>query len=179
MNICIDSGHHPPVDLGAIYNEHIEYIHNRRIATEVQSELIRKKHIVFPFCGSLNYKCEQVNRSMCDVAVEIHHNANDDKQVRGAEVLYYPDSQEGKTLAGYILESIKMSFLARGIYNGYIRRDQNKGILAFLGGTNMPAVIVECLYLTNSYDRAELARDFYVERMAKRIVEGIERYIRR
>lgn len=179
MNISIDAGHHGSMDLGAIFQDHIEYLENRRIVTEVQSGLIRKGHTVFPFCGNLKHKCIRVNRSLCDFAIEIHHNANKDKRVRGAEVLFYPDSSEGKTLAGFILEAIGRSFLARGIYEGYVERDPSKGILDFLALTDMPAVIIECLYLTNSYDRAELARDFYVERMAHRIVEGIEKYIRR
>jgi len=176
MRIALDAGHNPPKDWGAICNSYVEYAWNRRIATETQILLKNAKHNVYPFCGNLVHKISHINKNIVDVAIEIHHNANSNLKIQGAEVLYYPDSFAGKKLAEHILEVIGRSFQTNGIYEGFYQRDYNKPILYFLEKTQMPAVIVECAYLSSNNDRHNMSDDFYVIRMARRIVEGIEKW---
>lgn len=178
MRIGIDSGHCPPGDWGAEYQKYVEYAWNRRISTEVQLLLKNKGHEIIPFCGTLFDKVQIINESEADIAVELHHNWNKNKRIRGAEVLYHPDSIEGKWLADRILKAIKESFQTRGIFAGYYHLDPKKEVLYFLQQTKMPAVIVECAYLTNSEDRYAMGETFYELRMARRITEGIQSYIK-
>ena len=193
MKIAIDAGHNPPKDFGVLVNaagdftynyklikhyNHIEYIWNRRIVTELQSMLIFREHQVLPFCGNLAHKVRIINRSMCDIAIEIHHDANTNKRIRGGFALYHPGSKEGKKLSEFIANSIEKSYKIRGIYPGYMRLDETKPILYFIRKTQMPAILIECATLTNVSDRHEMTRNFYVPIMAKRIVEGIEEWIK-
>ena len=177
MKIAIDAGHNPPADWGAEYNEYIEYILNRRVATEIQGLLYRQKHEVLPFMGTLKNKVESINIWKADIAIEIHHNAHNSIHVKGSEVLYYPNSSKGKQLAESIIQSISWSYLTLGIFEGYFERNPKADILYFLKFTNMPAVIVECLYITNYQDREVIKNDNYKFLMAERIVEGIEKYL--
>lgn len=176
MKIAIDAGHNPPIDWGAEYNEYIEYIFNRRVATEVQGLLYRKKYEVLPFSGTLKNKVELINTWNADIALEIHHNANNNIHIKGSEVLYYPGSSESKQLAELLIQSISWSYLCHGIFEGYFERNPKSDILYFLKYTNMPAIIVECLYLTNYNDRETLKNNNYKFVMAERIIEGIEKY---
>jgi len=191
MKIAIDAGHTPPKDYGVLvnavgdytYNKKliskyttIEYFWNRRVATELQYILLHKGHSIFPFCGSFVERVKKINNLDVEMAIEIHHDAHNNKNVSGASVLYHPGSKNGKKLAKSIINSIKMSHKTKGIYPGYYRLNPTKPILYFLEHTNMVALLIECAYLTNISDKHMMTQDFYIYTMARRIAEGIEKY---
>lgn len=162
--------------LGLKFGNFIEYIWNRRVATELQSILMHENHLTFTFCGNLVHKIKRINTSMVDIAIEIHHDANKNKDIRGASVLYHPGSQKGKKLARLILDSIEKTYEVKDIYPGYYRLDKSKPILYFLEYTQMPAVIIECATLTNVSDRHMMTQNFYIYTISRRITEGIQNY---
>jgi len=191
MKIAIDAGHLPPRDYGVMVNAvgdftynkvliqkytTIEYVWNRRVVTELQSILIHRGHLIYPFCGNLKEKVDKINKEQVDLAIELHHDANKNKNIRGASVLYHPGSKKGKKLAKSIIDSIKMSYKCKGIFEGYRRLDKRQPILYFIRRTRMIAVLIECAYLTNISDKHTMTQDFYIYTMARRIAEGIEKY---
>jgi len=191
MKIAIDAGHNPPWDYGVMVNAigdytydkkliskytTIEYFWNRRVAAELQYILTNRGHLIFPFCGSLVERVKKINNLDVEMAIEIHHDAHDDKNMSGASVLYYPASDKGKSLAKLISDSIKTSYKCKGIFEGYRRLDKRQPILYFIRRTRMVALLIECAYLTNISDKHMMTQDFYIYTMARRIAEGIEKY---
>lgn len=194
MKIAIDAGHNPPKDYGVMVNAvgdytydksriheftTIEYFWNRRVATELQYILLNRGHSIFPFSGTLTRKVKEINERDVDMAVEIHHDAHDNKNISGASILYHPTSDKGRSLAKLISDSIKMTYKCKGIFEGYRRLDKSQPILYFIRRTRMIAILIECAYLTNMNDRHTMTQDFYIYTMARRIAEGIEKYYKK
>ena len=78
-----------------------------------------------------------------DIVVSIHQNSYSDESVKGAQVFYFQNSEEGERAAGYI-------------QNAFAKRDpeNTKQIKAndtyyLLKNTEVPVVIAECGFLSN------------------------------
>lgn len=115
------------------------------------------------------------NETGAEIFVSIHNNAHDNPAVDGTEVLYYPngyngDLRDNQTLANFIHDSIIEE--AGPTDRGIIKRPN----LVVLKYTNMPAVIVEVGFLTNSSDVKKLKDEDYKWQIAKAIFDGIENY---
>ncbi len=114
MKIAIDAGHNPPWDYGVLVNgigdftydkklilkyPTIEYFWNRKVATELQFILTNRGHLIFPFCGSLVERVKKINSLDVELAIEIHHDAHTNKNVRGGGRFYIiPQVKKGKDL---------------------------------------------------------------------------------
>jgi len=109
------------------------------------------------------------NRYRNAIFVSIHFNACTHTSVRGAETYYV-----GKR-GGYLAKSIQNEL----VKNCKVR---NRGIrhhsFAVLRNTNCPAVLVECGFISNSYERSRCKTSSYQAAAARAIVSGIERYDR-
>lgn len=114
---------------------------------------------------------EIINNSNADILISIHQNAFPQPSVKGAQVFYHSSSDNGKKLADYIQQSIKTYV---DITNKRIAKP-NKDYYV-LRTTNIPAVIVECGFLTNAQEEARLNTDEYQEEVAWAIYIGIIEY---
>jgi N-acetylmuramoyl-L-alanine amidase len=178
MIVAIGAGH-TPKSPGVKYKNIIEYTENLKVTTRIQIELSRK-HIEFhDFKGSLRQKVDYINLVKPDVAIEIHHNYHWDSDIRGTELIYHPTSQKGKLLA----EKIMRAFFAYpdswdriSLREGYYRYDKSKGFYYFTSHTKMPAIILECVYVSNPEDRLLMFSVGYLNKIAKSVVEGIKNY---
>ena len=111
-------------------------------------------------------KVEQANNSGADIAVSFHANAGGGD---GFEAYYYSTSANGKRLAGLCEKHVKaIGQNIRGLKSG----DR----LYFVKNTEMPAVLVEVGFLTNSTERTLLVDETYQSKIAEGIAEGIEAY---
>lgn len=115
------------------------------------------------------------NEIGAEVFVSIHNNAHDNPSIGGTEVLYFPngyngDMRDNRTLAQSIHDAImnEVDTTDRGI----IQRPN----LVVLKYTEMPAVIVEVAFLTNSNDVKKLKDEDFKWQVAKAIFDGIENY---
>jgi N-acetylmuramoyl-L-alanine amidase len=108
------------------------------------------------------------NRSGAELFVSIHCNAFNGA-ANGTESLFYPGDAEGKRLAECINRQIVDTFdiTDRGV--------KERGDLAVLNGTYMPAVLVETAFIDNE-DDAIILRDQQDE-MARAIARGITDYL--
>ena len=114
---------------------------------------------------------EIANNSNADMLISIHQNSYSVENVIGAQVFYYEGSEESKTLA----ESIQ------GEISEFTKQKKNREAKSnesyfVLKQTNIPAVIVECGFLSNPEERAMLSDDEYQEKMAWAIYKGIIKY---
>ncbi|MBE6024008.1 MAG: N-acetylmuramoyl-L-alanine amidase [Cellulosilyticum sp.] len=106
-----------------------------------------------------------------DILVSIHQNSFTQPSVHGAQVFFNQKSVEGKLLAETIQQTIKT-------YTDETNRRAAKSNTNYyvLKATQMPAVIIECGFLTNPEEEQKLNHPEYQEKMALGIYIGIVKY---
>ncbi len=106
------------------------------------------------------------NASGADLLVSVHCNYAQDSGASGIVSYYEPDSKESKTLCENIQ---KEATEESGAPDG----GTLEGSFSIINDTDMPAVLVEAGYLSNSMEAGDLAEDSYRNDMAKGIAKGI------
>ena len=113
-----------------------------------------------------------IEESEAQLTISIHQNSYPDPSVKGAQVFYYSESEEGRRLA----ETIQKSLTDR-LNDGNTREAKANDSYYMLKKTPTPTVIVECGFLSNYEESALLSEDMYQERIAWAIVMGIMQYL--
>lgn len=107
-----------------------------------------------------------------DIAVSIHQNSYTQESVKGPQVFYYKDSEEGKKLAA----SIQSAFdLVLGEDN--TRTIKPNGEYYLLVHSPMPLVICECGFLSNWEEAGKLVTPEYQKAVAGAVAQGILEYL--
>ena len=106
-----------------------------------------------------------------DIIVSIHQNSYPAENVTGTQVFFYEGSERSRRLAEYIQAEVK-HFLGQ-ITNREAKSDSSYYILK---QTSIPAVIVECGFLSSPTETRLLVDGEYQERMAWAIYKGILEY---
>jgi len=118
------------------------------------------------------YRRKQIaNASQADIFISIHQNSFHRPNVHGAQVFYFDTSDNSRKLAENIQQQLR-EFIDPG-NRLQARPNENYYVLR---QTVMPAVIVECGFLTNYNERSRLTQDEYQERIAWAIYMGIVQY---
>lgn len=112
----------------------------------------------------LDRRAAIANKAGRSVFVSIHFNATRDRSISGMEVFYR--SGQGKTMAAKILRwmDVELKGVKRGIYYSDFK---------VLRGTLMPAVLVECGYLSNLAESRRCATAAHRQDVAEAIAKGI------
>ena len=105
------------------------------------------------------------------LVVSIHQNSYHEEYVKGAQVFYYETSQNSKQLAEIIQEQL------RSLDSDNKREAKGNDSYFLLKKTSKPIVIVECGFLSNREEAAELSTPLYQEKMAWNIHMGIMKYL--
>ena len=113
------------------------------------------------------------NTSSSDIFVSIHQNSFPKSSVQGAQVFYFNTSNNSKRLAECIQKEIKDFVINNNKYE--VKENSNYYVLK---QTTMPAVIVECGFLSNPYEKDKLTDPNYQDRLAWAIYMGIVDYFR-
>ena len=157
MKICIDPGH-GGADPGAIgiapatAREPAITLKERDFTLDValllEEELARCGHSVLltrrrDRSLKLNARAAHANRHAADLFISIHANAAANPAAEGIEVFHFPGSTAGKSLADRIMRRLAAAF------PGHVNRGVKPANFAVLRLTAMPAVLVECEFLTN------------------------------
>ncbi len=103
--------------------------------------------------------------------ISIHQNHFTDPIYSGPQIFYQKGSEDGKRLA----EEIRAAFLAV-IGPHCTRETKPTGDLYLLRQTKVPAVIVECGFLSNPEEEALLMSEAYQEKLADAILLGIQNF---
>lgn len=111
------------------------------------------------------------NESDADILVSIHQNAFLSAKVKGAQVFYHNSSGEGKRLAECVQESLR-----RRVDGSNHRQAKENDSYYILRTTEIPAVIVECGFLSNQEEEKLLNDERYQEKLAWAIYCGILDY---
>ena len=129
------------------------------------SDLARNKS------GDMQARRLIANTSHADIFISIHQNSYNNANVRGFQVFYYNESDNSKKLATSIQNSLKEFTYPENKLQS--RANKNYFVLK---QTEMPAVLVECGFLTNYTERKKLTSDEYQEKIAWGIYMGIVDY---
>ena len=111
------------------------------------------------------------NESGADIFVSIHLNKINESQYDGWQTFYKKGSEESKSLAEYIQESL----------NNSMQRENNRipamlNSIYLMKNIEIPICLVECGFLSNQEEEQLLLTDEYQERLAWGIFNGINDY---
>ena len=122
--------------------------------------------------SDMKKRCSIINESNADAVVSIHQNSYVSGESRGAQVFYYKQSAEGKKLAGIIQRHIVNE---ADTTNKRVEKADSTYYL--LLHTNVPAVIVECGFLSNPEEAGRLNSDSYQQKIAGSIYNALMEYL--
>lgn len=190
--IVIDAGHGAP-DGGAVgkNTDVLEKDLNLAIAVKVRDKLQSNgKNIVMTRetddglytdeDSSIRQKKQQDMQKRVSIAnsegvsllISIHMNHFTDSKYSGPQIFYQANSEEGKRLA----EAIRLSIF-NTIGSHCTREIKPTKDLYLLRQTKVPAVIVECGFLSNPEEETLLRDEGYQDKMAEAIANGILAYM--
>lgn len=160
MKIAISPGHHPRAT-GASYGGLTEHAAALDWCSGLKAAIEAYGFDVFEVpVGPLPMKIAAINAEKCDLAVEVHFNADARRAGRGCETLYMPGSQLGERLARAVQHHLAAVIQPdRGVKEAWYRMDRpghvdfvgdidgDEVIDAFVRLTHCPAIIVEPCFI--------------------------------
>ena len=170
MFFAIDIGHNcPPRDTGAAYKQYREDFLAKKVGELVIQKLKARGHktiLVTPTRArnvnhSLAQRAWKANRYRANYFVSIHFNAAGNRAANGSEVYIYNYHSSARGLAQEVLNNI--------VSLGFTNRKVKARKFRVLELTRMPAILVECCFLTSDKDM----QLFNAEKMATAIVNGL------
>lgn len=117
-------------------------------------------------------RVEIIDEAAPALTVSIHQNSYHEEYVKGAQVFYHAQSEEGKALA----ETLQKQ-LVENLDKENNRVAKANDTYYLLKKTSVPIVIVECGFLSNWEEAALLEQDDYQERVAWAVHMGIMQYL--
>lgn len=180
--IVLDAGH-GGVDGGVVGSSGIKESElNLKIVKELEKELKRMNYgVVLTRTGDealaggkkadMQARKKVIDEANADMVVSIHINKFSDARRRGVQVFY--DDTKRWTAQGMYMQNVMNEFVNKK----YAKRDN----LSALGGdyfivkcSNVPSIIIECGFISNSEDQKLLTSREYREYLAKYIAIGID-----
>ena len=174
MRVCIDPGHGGS-DPGAIGREPLLLREKtvtlaiglalaeavKRHGWETVTTRLRDRSV------SLAARAAFANRYRADVFVSVHANAAASPAVEGVEVYHFPAAARSRSIALHVLDRLLLRF------TGHTSRGVKEANFAVLRLTRMPAVLVECEFLTHPRQLEFLADPGNQSGLAEAIAEGL------
>ena len=119
--------------------------------------------------SDINNRIQIVNQSDADMLISIHMNNFQDSKYYGWQTFYKKNSDVSKMIS----ENIQL-----GISNNIDRKNDRVALpitdIKLIDKSEIPAVIVECGFLSNEEDLRLLLTDEYKQQIVDGIAEGIE-----
>ncbi len=191
--IIIDAGHGFP-DGGAIgMNGTIESTLNLKIALTIEKLLKEKGYSVIMTRSDENSlsdngktisekkrndmakRLDIINSSNADIFVSIHMNKYNDSRYRGAQVIYSSNYSQSESLASLIQHKL-CELPENKSKRTHLQASKN---IYLLKNAKIPAVIIECGFLSNFEEEQLLITEAYHNKLSKAIVSGIENYYKK
>ncbi|MCG7336228.1 N-acetylmuramoyl-L-alanine amidase [Sporosarcina sp. ACRSM] len=179
--IMIDAGHGPETagkrsPDGALR----EFNFNRAVAELVKKELAAEG-IVVSYAHDdqkdvpLSERTQKANKLNVDAFVSIHANAYGSgwNSANGIETYIYPTASKGSQLLAELAQRSLITACNR------VDRGVKKGNFAVLRDTKMPAILIECGFMTNREEAVLLLQQTYRKQCAKAITFAILAWVYR
>ncbi|HLR33840.1 MAG TPA: N-acetylmuramoyl-L-alanine amidase [Tissierellales bacterium] len=180
--IVIDAGHGGKDPGTTGFSGNYEKDINLEISKKLKEKLRSNGYKVILTRDSDEYvdnllRAKLANKKRARVFISIHGNAmENNNSTNGIQVLYYPNRES-------TVGDLNNNELAQIMMNSLINRTgaNDKGIieredLIVLNQTKMPAVIIECGFLSNENEEKLLLTDDYKNKIVDSIIDELEEY---
>jgi len=118
----------------------------------------------------LGKRLDIAKQSGACLLISIHTNCTFSRSQQGAEVFYYPPSENGKIVADSIQSELRS-------IPGMSKRISKASNCFILRNASMPAVLIEVGYLSSPGERKNLQVSEYQELISQKISSGILNYL--
>jgi N-acetylmuramoyl-L-alanine amidase len=122
----------------------------------------------------LKNRVVKANEVIADVLISIHLNSFSQSKYKGAQVFYQNNSEKGKLLAELIQQELRNTLDPN---NDRMAKSSNSYYL--LRNAKMPAVIVECGFMSNPEEEKLLNDGNYQYKIAWAIYKGLIHYFQK
>lgn len=119
----------------------------------------------------LQERVKMINDTNPSIVVCIHQNSFQDADVKGAQVFYYTGSEISEKAAQILQEEFKAMDTSNA------REIKANDSYYILRKTEVPAVIVECGFLSNYEEAEKLVTEEYQDKIASAICSGIIKWL--
>lgn len=133
------------------------------------AQTLREKKV-----SDLHKRAEIINESDRNILVSIHQNKFENSVYHGTQIFYSVNNSDSRTLA----EAVRKSVVSL-LQSDNTRELKPAGSDIFiLDQAKVPAIIVECGFLSNDEERARLLDEGYQSEMAYSVAMGVLEYCR-
>ena len=175
--IIIDPGHGGK-DVGTLFDKIYEKDITLKVATLVKNKLeAAGAKVLMPRTGDTfptpQDRVDFTHANYGEIFVSIHVNSAKNADAKGTETYY------AKTSGDMFQEDIDLAtFVNNQIVKNVNMKNRNVREAKYIvvANTNIPAILVELGFLSNSEDRAKMTDDQYIELFAESIYKGILEY---
>lgn len=170
MKIIVGDAGHGGKDPGACGNGLKEADITIDLIERIQTKLAPYDvdFLIGPRSDNLQERADFANQLNADYFLSIHVNAGGGT---GFESYVYTDaSEESRQLRDVVHDAITSGFL---VDQGVVDRGRKQDNFAVLRETNMPAVLLENLFIDNEQDAAKLMDDAFLNGLANEIAWGL------
>lgn len=134
---------------------------------DADADTLREKKV-----SDLQNRVKTVNESENNILVSVHQNKFEKIAYSGAQVFYSVNNENSRNLA----EAVRSSIVS------FLQKDNTRELkpagsdIYLLDNATVPAIIVECGFLSNTEERAKLLDSGYQSEMAYSIAMGVLEY---
>ncbi|MBC9783006.1 N-acetylmuramoyl-L-alanine amidase [Heliobacterium chlorum] len=157
---------------------------SRRLASVLQSKGARvimtrqsDKDIKGETVGDdLTYRSDLANKAKADLFVSIHNNSNSSSDIGGITTYYF--NKEGMPKAGEGTRMRLAGMVQQSLVAALQRQDRSTqgANFAVLRETNMPAILIELMFLSNPEEEKLLNQGSIRQKAAEAIAAGLQRH---
>ena len=122
--------------------------------------------------ADMKNRCGKIAEAEPDLVVSIHQNSYHQEPISGGQVFYYKTSERGKRLAEILQRRFDYVLGERNT-----RQAKPNGNYYLLLHVKQPIVIVECGFLSNWKEAADLNAEEYQDRLAWTLHMGIMEFL--
>ena len=184
--IYLDPGH-GGLDPGAIYKDIEEASINLEISKKLMETLEKNGAIVYLTRdddydlavnnavnrkrSDLSRRANIINRSMCDLYLSIHLNADISTTWRGGQVFYDDINDKNQKIATIMQKVLKKDL-------GTTREYKETNDMYLHKRVKRPGVLIEVGFITNPSERRQLMSNNYQQKLANTITKGVLQYFK-
>ncbi len=181
--IYVDPGH-GGVDPGSVVGEIYEKNINLSISKFLEKELVKyganifltrdgdydlgSPNVTYRKKSDFDQRIKKINQSKADLYISIHLNTLTNKKYYGPQVFYLKGDDKSKEIA----------FQLQKYLNEKLESDREIKPIPketyMYSKLNIPGVLVECGFLSNSAEREKLITEEYQQKFASILAEGIQ-----
>lgn len=184
--VVIDAGHGGS-DPGAIgYEDGVDVIHESEVNLDISVKvynILKNEGVNVIMTRSadvyvgLHDRADIANNLDATLFICIHNNSSTIKSANGSMTFYYNSGEDTSVNDAYGLSSKKLAnIIQKKIINSANRYDrgiEDGSSFVVLNSTRMPAVLIECAFLSNEEERNLLKTDSFRQLFADGIAQGV------